>query len=136
MKIKPIIPILLFVVLAVGCKSVQPIADGTPSIVIKKLETRKSGLGHITFPVGIYTPDFQIKEGVYYLAPTKLIAGGLGMNRPQRGGLFIPKPDAPNQKKAGWFDQQEGSGGLFGAAVTSTTRLWRFDEPIPYEIQK
>ena len=136
MKIKHIIPILLFAVLAVGCKSVQPIAGNTPSIVIKKPEHRPTVLGgSVDFPVGVYSPDFQTDQGVYYLATTKLVVSGLGMHRPKRGGLFLPHSNASDQRQGMWLDQEEGSGGLLGAGASSTTRLWRFKEPVPYEIQ-
>ena len=114
----------------------RPLGIVTFSIVVKGQERRSVELGHVVFPTGVYVPDFQTTEGIYYLAPTKLAAGGLGISRPQRGGLFIPHPGRPDQKQAAWFDQEESSGGLLGAGVSSTTRLWRFKEPVAYEIQK
>ena len=136
MKIKQILPLLLFAVLVVGCKSVQPIAANTPAIVVKKPEHRPTVLGgSVDFPVGVYSPDFQTDKGIYYLAPTKLVVNGLGMHRPKRGGLFLPHQNNPDQRQGMWLDQEEGSGGLFGAGASSTTRLWRFDVPLPLEIQ-
>src|ERR1043166_8323814 len=113
-----------------GCTSVQPCAPGTPPIVIQNIERRPSGLGHVIFPAGIYTPDFQSSKGIYYVAPTKLAAGGFGVSRPMRGGLFIPFHSDSDQRQAAWYDQQDSSGGLFGAAASSTTRLWRFSDAI------
>src|SRR5438105_6471029 len=112
MKIKRIIPILLFAVLSVGCKSVQPIAGNTPSIAVKTPQHRPTVLGgSVDFPAGIYAPDFQTDQGIYYLAPTKLVVSGLGMHRPKRGGLFVPHSNALDQRQAMWLDQEEGSGG-------------------------
>jgi hypothetical protein len=116
MNIKKFIPILLFAIFAAGCKSVQPIAANTPS-------------------TGVYAPDFQTDKGIYYLAPTKLVWNALGTHRPRRGGLFIPHQNSSDRRQGSWLDQEEGSGGLIGMGATSTTRLWRFDEPVPFEIQ-
>ena len=136
MNIRQFTPILLFALLALGCKSVRPIAANTPSIVLKKPEHRPTVLaGSVDFPAGIYAPDFQTDKGIYYLAPTKLVWNALGTHRPRRGGLFIPHQNSSDRRQGSWLDQEEGSGGLIGMGVTSTTRLWRFDEPVPFEIQ-
>ena len=90
----------------------------------------------VDFPKGVYAPDFQTDEGTYYLAPTKIIWNALGTHRPRRGGLFIPHPGSKDQRQASWLDQEEGSGGLLGSAATSSTRLWRFEDSVPYEFQK
>src|SRR5438093_664100 len=124
MKTEEILSLLLFSVLAVGCKSVQQIGANTPAIVIKQPEHRPTVLGgSVEFPVGIYSPDFQTDKGVYYLAPTKLVVSGLGMHRPKRGGLFVPHPNDSDQRQAMWLDQE------------STTRLWRFKKPVLFEIE-
>lgn len=125
-----------FSFLCAGCESVQPIAENTPSIVISKPQHRPTVMGgSVDFPVGIYVPDFQTDEGVYYLAPTMIIWNALGTHRPHRGGLFIAHTNAKDQRQASWMDNEEDVG-LLNAGTTSTTRLWRFDEPVPYEIQK
>jgi hypothetical protein len=111
--------------LAIGCKSVQPVAPDEPSILIKNQVTRTSGLSEITFPACIYTPDFQTEDGTYYLASKKMFGGFRSARaRPFRGGLFLPKIGAENQKQACWDEQQ--------SAINK--RLWRYDEPIPYEV--
>src|SRR5437870_5599782 len=128
---------LLLAILLTACKSVQPIEENAPSIVLKKPETRMlttayaMGSPQITFPAGVYTPDFQTENGIYYLAPTKLVTG----HRPYRGGLFIPKLTAKDQTQAAWFDNESAAGGLLGLAESSTTRLFGIDEPIEYEVQ-
>jgi len=68
------------------------VADSTtPPIVLKESQKRTSrGLTTISFPAGLYVPDFQTKEGVYYRAPSKIISRALGMNQVLRGGIFIP----------------------------------------------
>jgi hypothetical protein len=123
-------------VLCVGCESVQPIAENTPSIVIKKPEHRAMNLMglNVDFPAGVYAPDFQTKEGIYYLAPTMLVWNALGTHRPPRGGLFIPNQSNPDQRQASWLDQEEDAV-ILTAGMSSTTRLFRFSEPIPFEIQ-
>ena len=118
-----------------GCKSVQPIADNEPSIFIQKTEHRKTGMGgSVDLPKGVYVPDFQTDKGIYYLAPTKIILGALGMHRPVRGGLFVPHKKNPDQRQAMWQDQQENSG-LLTAGASSTTRIWHLDSPVNYQIQ-
>ncbi|HEX3856405.1 MAG TPA: hypothetical protein VHY30_03800 [Verrucomicrobiae bacterium] len=135
MKIRQIIPILLLIIYGVGCESVQPIAENTQSIVIKKPANRPIGLGRsFDFPIGVYVPDFQTKEGIYYLAPTKLIVNALGTHRPRRGGLFVPSQNSSDKRQAAWLDQEEDSG-VLTAGFSSTTSLWRFDEPVSFEIQ-
>ncbi len=117
--------------LLTSCASVQVVAPNTSTITLKAAQKRPTGLGSVVFPTGTYTPDFQTPEGVYYLAPTKLAAGGLGFSRPMRGGLFLPFPARQNQNQAAWFDEQENSS-ILAAAATSTTRLWRFREPVSF----
>jgi hypothetical protein len=136
MKTAKFLFLALLTAVFTSCASVQPCEPDTPSIVLKKVERRPSGLGHVAFPAGIYTPDFQSSYGVYYVAPRKLAAGGFGIGRPMRGGLFIPFPSESDQRQAAWYDQQENAGGLLLSAATSTTRLWRFNVPIQYETQR
>ena len=90
----------------------------------------------VDFPRGVFAPDFQTDKGIYYLAPTKLVWNALGTHRPRRGGLFIPHKNSSDQRQASWLDQEEGSGGALSMGATSTTRLWRFDEPVVFEIQQ
>jgi len=135
MKIKQIIPIVLLAIFSVGCESVQPISANTQSIILKTPEHRPTVLGgSVDFPVGVYAPDFQTVEGTYYKAPTMIIWNALGTHRPRRGGLFIPRPDAKDKEQGAWLDQEEDSG-LLSMGASSTTRLWRFSEPVLYEIQ-
>lgn len=137
MKMNPfrIIGLILSCAFLIGCKSVSPVWDDTTSIVLKRPQHRSIMMGSVDFPAGVYAPDFQTDKGTYYLAPTKLVVSGLGMRRPKRGGLFVPF-DKSNGKQGMWLDQEEGSGGLIIAGATSTTRLWKFDEPILFETQK
>src|SRR4051812_23718163 len=82
---------LIFAVLALlcsGCKTAQVAADNTPSIRLEKAETRHSGIATVHFPGGLYTPDFQTDEGVYYKAEKKLVVRELGNDLVLRGGLF------------------------------------------------
>jgi len=106
---------MLFLIAAAAsltsCSSVQVVAPNTSTITITTPQRRPAGLGFVVFPAGTYRPDFQTSEGIYYLAPTKLAAGGLGFSRPMRGGLFLPFPDRPNQHQTAWFDQQENYDG-------------------------
>ena len=137
MKTGRILLLPLIVFLAIGCKSVQPIPENTPSIVIKTPTSGPTVMGgRVDFPAGIYAPEFQTDEGIYYLAPTKLVFGGMGIHRPKRGGLFLPFRSTSDLRHGMWLDQEEGSGGLLGAGLSSTTRLWRFEEQVRFEIQK
>ena len=67
-------------VLFTGCTSVQVLDPGTPTITLKSVQRRPAGLGFVVFPAGTYAPDFKSAEGIYYLAPTKLAGGGLGLS--------------------------------------------------------
>lgn len=128
MNIRQLAPILLFAIVAVGCESVQPVAANTPSIILKKAENRSRAFGSsVDFPAGVYAPDFQTDEGIYYMAPTKLIFNGMGIHRPQGGGLFVAHPKSSDQRQGAWVDGT--------STVYSSTWTYRFDEPIRFEIQ-
>ena len=118
-------------ILLASCASAQVVPAGTSTITLNMPQRRPAGLGFVVFPAGTYTPDFQTADGIYYRAPTHLAGGGPGFSRPLRGGLFIPFANRPNQNQAAWFDEQENAS-LLLAATTSTTRLWRFSEPVAF----
>ena len=118
-----------------GCATkVSFVSPQTHSIVLKEPQTAGFYItDKVQFPVGIYEPDFQSEEGIYYRTPTKLIAGPMGMTMIRRGGLFVPFPSAKDQRHGVWFDHQEGSGGLLVAFVTSPKKVWRLKQQIVFE---
>ena len=132
--------ILLVVIGAMGCKSVQVVNSSDRPIVLKETQRRVSikGSNTIDFPPGIYQADFKTKDGIYYRAPSRLGCKSLGVQGVMRGGLYLPFPSDPDQRQGAWFDQQGSSGGLggmVGMAATAITRVFRFKEPLPYERQ-
>jgi hypothetical protein len=154
---------LICCIFIAGCSTpVQQVGVDTPPIILKEPQTRKlSPAGTVSVPAGIYKPDFEASNGIYYHAPTHLIVRILGLNSVQRGGIFIPnqpteeqkeemeaekaKPKSPQDHTISstptesdfqmgiWEDQQEGSGGLFAYALTSPKRIFRVTEPFIYE---
>lgn len=135
MKAKPIICLALAVLLS-GCMSTTVVNSTIKPIVVKEPCRRSHFGGSFELPPGVYEPDFQSEQGVYYRAPAKLVNHALGMNVVQRGGLFIPFPKSKDQRQGAWIDHQEGGGGLLGFGTTSNKRIFRFSEPVPYETQK
>jgi hypothetical protein len=161
---------LLVALCLFGCSTpVQQVRPGIQPIVLKAAETKHLAQGGtVSVPAGVYMPDFETEEGVYYRAQGHLIHKIIGITQIFRGGIFIPNPATEKEleqakvyeaelnkingggqgqrlslkpprdfKDEGvWFDQQEQSGGLLIAAVTSPKRIFRVTEPFNYEIQK
>src|SRR5437868_6297607 len=101
MKVAQIFLALTFLVLA-GCSTpVQQVKTDVPAIVLKEPQTRKlSVAGTVSVPAGIYQPDFEANNGIYYRAPTHLITKALGLSTIQRGGIFVPNPLIEKEKTA------------------------------------
>jgi len=119
------------------CTSVRPCPADTASIMLPQVEERSSGICKIYFPPGRYSPDFQSSQGIYYSSEKRLTLGGLtnfGINRPMRGGIFIPFSSDTDKRHAFWLDHQESSRGLLGIAGSSNTRLRRFNPPLNYHL--
>ena len=121
-------------VLGFGCTTATVVDSGVKPVVLREVQTRKSlGINTIHLPKGVYEPDFQTSEGVYYRAPAKIACDSLGINQVLRGGLFVPFESAKDNRQGAWFDQQESSGGLFGFAASSNKRVYRFKVPVEFE---
>src|SRR5438445_13765781 len=75
-----------------GCASVSVVDSSIKSIELKQSEKRSFGLTSFEFPAGVYTPDFQTKDGIYYRASAKMVQHLMGMSKVSRGGLFVPFP--------------------------------------------
>jgi hypothetical protein len=119
-----------------GCESVQLPDSSIKPIVLKQSYQRVSrGLATIQFPAGVYEPDFTTQDGVYYRAPSHLVDSALGIHTLMRGGLYIPNSSDFDMRQGAWFDQQEGSGGALTFGLSSPKNTYRFENPIPYEIQ-
>jgi hypothetical protein len=83
----------------IGCSTpVQQVGTDVLPIVLKEPQTGKLSVGTISVPAGIYEPDFEANNGIYYRAPTHLIGKALGMTFIQRGGIFIPFPPTEKDK--------------------------------------
>jgi hypothetical protein len=95
--------ILLGVAVFAGCSTpVKQVGNDVSAILLKEPQTRKlAGAGSVSVPKGIYEPDFEANNGVYYRAPGHLITKGLGslVTSVVRGGIFIPNPTTEAQKQ-------------------------------------
>ena len=108
------------------------------SIRLKQPETRSIvvGLltpGKVTLPAGVYEPDFQTKEGIYYRTQKTLIQRAVGINEALHGGLFLPKPNTRDRRQGYWEDVTIRD--TIGTTGTrSPARVHRFNNPIEYEL--
>ncbi len=130
----------LFVILLAlcGCTHLELADKNTQSILLKQPETRSIIVGiitpgTITFPSGVYDPDFQTQEGIYYRSQKTLIQRALGINEVIHGGLFLPKPSASDNRQGYWEDAI-ASESLATWGTRTTARVHRFDKPIEYEL--
>jgi len=91
---------LLFVLLLSGCSTPVQMPDAnTPAIVLKEAQTRGLTVaGTITVPAGVYAPDFEADNAIYYRAPTHLVSKALGITSLMRGGIVIPNPFTEKEK--------------------------------------
>ena len=96
-----IIAVCIYAFLYAGCSTpVQQVSADALPIILKQPQTRNlSPAGTISVPAGIYVPDFEANNGIYYRAPTHLIAKVLGVTFVQRGGIFIPNPPTEVQQQ-------------------------------------
>ena len=88
------IPILFVFVLLIGCATKISLPEpNTPSIELKKAQTVGYWIADtVTFPAGVYRPDFKTDAGIYYASPQRLIIKNpiLGES-PRTGGIFLSK---------------------------------------------
>jgi hypothetical protein len=123
-----------------GCatKVISFVSAGTPAIILKESQKVGYWIGDnaVEFPSGVYQPDFQSQEGIYYRTPTRLIASNsLDPLGPmiKRGGIFIPFPASKDQRHGVWFDHQDASPSVITLAVTSPKKVWRLKQQIVFE---
>ncbi len=118
-----------------GCATkVSFVSPQTRAIILKEPQTAGFYItDKVQFPAGVYEPDFQSQEGIYYRCPNKMIAGPMGMTLIRRGGIFVPFPSTKDQRHGVWFDHQEGSGGLIGMGVSSPKKVWKLKQQIVFK---
>jgi hypothetical protein len=134
MKLLPLFPLILILS---GCAHLEPANANLKPIVLQRAETRNIivGLatpGTITLPAGTYESDFQTREGVYYRPSKSLIQKAVGITEVMQGGLFIPHPDARDQRQGYWADATSRDS-LATMGTRNATRVHRFDKAVEYE---
>lgn len=126
--------VFALVLLSFGCKSVDLVSPDAKAVLLRTQQTATKGPNTIQLPAGVYEPDFQTAEGIYYRAPGHIISKALGISSVMRGGLFIPFESQKDKRQGAWVDHQEGSGGFLVAGLTSNKRILRFKDPIQFEM--
>ena len=121
-----------------GCTHLDLADKTTPSIKLKQPETRSITVGMftpgtITLPSGVYDPDFQTQEGIYYRSQKSLIQRAVGIDEALHGGLFLPKSGASDSRQGFWEDAI-ASESVATMGTRTTARVHRFDKPIEYEV--
>jgi len=111
-----------------GCASYTRVSRGTlPPILVPAPQTVTSGDLVITLPAGTYTAHFRDGDGIYYRA-----SGAMVLSAPDTGnmwgGLFIPNPEAKEQRQAVW---------LYGAFselthLSTKMRIFQLNERVEY----
>jgi hypothetical protein len=96
------------------------------------------GEGTVTFPAGVYQPDFQANEGVFYRAPARIIVvvplrptpndqrkpGDLKSKSIVTGGLVLTKDAIPSDPKTMWYEVRSGGAGR-------PPRIYPLKNPVP-----
>ena len=78
---------------------VQQVRPEIQPIVLKEAQTRHLAQGGtVAVPVGVYVPDFETGEGIYYRAQGHLIHKIIGITQLMRGGIFVPNPPTEKEK--------------------------------------
>jgi hypothetical protein len=111
----------LFLSLLAGCASVSPVKPGTSAIEIATPYTANSRGGTVYFPAGVYQPDFRSADGVYYRAPSAVVARGFGLQATSGGGLYIPFAETTSPAHWMWM----------GTELTPSFR-YPFDPPLRF----
>jgi hypothetical protein len=117
-------------IVAGGCANrPQVIESGVAPILLDKARVAQIDANEtVTFPAGMYLPDFKTDEGTYYRSPSKLLhtAPNRSSNAPLPGGLFVPFPGKPDQRQGVWFENRDGSW------LGSPEKVWRLLENIEF----
>jgi hypothetical protein len=100
-----------------------PCSPNEEKIVLYQPVTLTVVINTIKYPSGVYTPQFQSSEGVYYKAPTFIIFN----KAPLEGGIFIPYHTSKIKKWSVWAKSQN-----WQLAETSAM-LKGFFDPLPYK---
>ncbi|MCF7788391.1 MAG: hypothetical protein K9N47_19885 [Prosthecobacter sp.] len=90
---KHLLAALLTSCLLISCasKDLERCAPGTPAIKVSQAVECTYPDGKFTLPAGIYQPEAQSSQGIYYVAPERLKTTGIIRQGHERGGLFIAK---------------------------------------------
>ena len=137
-SISYLLSIVLAIITLSGCKTIEislP-SPNTPAIKLNHAQTVELERPvKIDFPSGIYIPEFQTAEGIYYKCPTKIIEHApLVGSSVRRGGLFIPFENHSDQKQGLWLDHEELGGGVIVQAITLPHRIYKFKNNLEYEV--
>jgi hypothetical protein len=117
-----------------GCSSVQVLDASSRPIFVKEVQQRDTTEGmHVSFPSGMYLPDFKTTTGTYYRATDKLVVTTNRENRARTGGLYLPSETDPDQRQGVWFDDQESTPGEFHLRLSAPTATHRFADAVPVQ---
>jgi TonB family protein len=93
-----------FMVLLVGCTSMQTVSDQTvigskkakgSALILAKPYKFEKALGTDTLPAGRYVPIIEDADGVYYQSPTPIRLKGLLAESDWEGGIYLKKTSPP-----------------------------------------
>jgi hypothetical protein len=118
-----------------GCATqLQVASKDTKPILLHEPQLRSFQpplMGTIQFPAGIYQPDFQTADGIYYRASSSMIVGAAGFTRVTKGGLFVPF--APlNEREACWLDET-AQGSVLAFSMSQPTRRYPLKQPVAFD---
>jgi len=94
----------------------EPVAKA--AIRVNRPFTFRPALYSATFPVGLYVPKFEDKEGIFFKAPDQLLAETIAGGRTMQGGLYVSKQS--------WSRCR--------AYIDESGEIYKFDIPVPIDI--
>lgn len=110
----------------------------TLSAVTTNTVVTELGEGTVILPAGVYQPDFQANEGVFYRAPARILIVVPILTSPNdkrksddlkaksivTGGLVLTKSAMPSDPTAMWYEPLSGGAGL-------PPRIYHLKNPVP-----
>lgn len=88
--------------LLTGCAALSPPKSGRASIVVSAAQTATARGSTIRYPAGLYAPEFENADGIFYRAPSEIVATAMGLRTNAPGGVFIPFDNTASPAGWGW----------------------------------
>jgi hypothetical protein len=128
--------ILLTSLALVACArgpKMKPPAEDARRLMLDHAVTREHRDGRVIFPAGLYTPEAQSAEGVYYSAPQRLETGSIVRGGYEHGGLFI-RHDGVQMAWVGQpgYQLQQAPGTILGLHGVERPQRMGFSQPVPF----